>query len=60
MANSRDERRRRNGITPENEKKQPDKIRIAELEAENAELRIEVAEAQDALVELADIMAGGE
>ena len=41
-------------------KKKADKERIAELEAENADLRIQVAEAQDALIELADIIAGGE
>ena len=41
-------------------KKKADKLRIAELEAENADLRIQVAEAQDALIELADIIGGGE
>lgn len=34
-----------------------DKQRIAELEAENEDLKIQVAEAQDALIELADIIA---
>ena len=41
-------------------KKKSDKVRIAELEQENADLRIQVAEAQDALIELADIIGGGE
>ena len=40
-------------------KKPSDKLRIAQLEAENADLRVQVSEAQDALVELADIIAEG-
>lgn len=39
-------------------KRKPDSKRIEELEAENADLKVQVKEAQDALVELAEIIAG--
>lgn len=50
----------RNGIKKEFMKNKADKERIAQLEQENTDLRIQVAEAQDALIELADIIGGGE
>ena len=36
--------------------KRPDKERIADLEAENEDLRQQVREAQDALIELAEMI----
>lgn len=50
----------KNGIKKEFMKNKADKERIAQLEQENADLRMQVAEAQDALIELADIIGGGE
>lgn len=50
----------KNGIKKEFVKNKADKERIAQLEQENADLRMQVAEAQDALIELADIIGGGE
>ena len=41
-------------------KKKADKVRIAELEAENADLRTQLDEQAMALVELADIVVGVE
>ncbi len=41
-------------------KKKADKVRIAELEAENANLRTQLDEQDMALVELADIVVGVE
>lgn len=41
-------------------KKESDKVRIAELEAENADLRTQLDEQAMALVELADIVVGVE
>jgi len=58
MDNIRERLKRANKV--DEMKKKADKERIAELEAENADLRVQVAEAQDALIELADIIAGGE
>ena len=58
MDNIRERLKRANKV--DEMKKKADKERIAELEAENADLRIQVAEAQDALIELADIIGGGE
>lgn len=58
MDNIRERLKRANKV--DEIKKKADKLRIAELEAENADLRIQVAEAQDALIELADIIGGGE
>ena len=46
-----------NGI--ESMKRKPDSKRIEELEAENADLKAQVKEAQDALVELAEIITEG-
>lgn len=42
-----------NNVNKDDMKKPNDKVRIAELEAENAEL-------MDAVIELAEIIAGGE
>ena len=47
--------KRANGVTED--KKPSDKERIAELEAEKADLQIQLEEAQDALIELAEIIA---
>ncbi len=44
-----------NGV--EVDKKPSDKVRIAQLEAERDDLRIQLEEAQDALIELAEIIA---
>ena len=41
-------------------KKKADKVRIAELEAENADLRTQLDEQAMALVELADFVVGVE
>lgn len=41
-------------------KGKPDKVRIAELEKENADLKEQLAEVTDGLIEIADIVAGGE
>ena len=46
-----------NGI--ESMKRKPDSKRIEEREAENADLKAQVKEAQDALVELAEIITEG-
>lgn len=48
------ERKRRNGIEGKGKTKT-----LKELEAENADLKVQVKEAQDALVELAEIIAEG-
>jgi len=58
MDNIRERLKRANKV--DEMKRKADKERIAELEQENADLRIQVAEAQDALIELADIIGGGE
>ena len=58
MDNIRERLKNANKVTET--KKKADKERIAELEQENADLRIQVAEAQDALIELAEIIGGGE
>jgi hypothetical protein len=50
MGDIREKLKRANNVTEE--KKKADKERIAELEQENAEL-------MDAVIELADIIAGG-
>ena len=41
-------------------KGKPDKVRIAELEKENADLKQQVSEQADALIELAEIIVEGE
>ncbi len=47
----------KNNVKTEDMTAPPDKVRIAELEAENADLKTQLSEAQDALIELADIIA---
>ena len=53
----REKLKRANGVTED--KKPADKVRIAQLEAERYDLRIQLEEAQDALIELAEIIAEG-
>ena len=52
----REKLRIKNGVTEV--KKPSDKERIAQLEAEKADLQLQLEEAQDALIELAEIIGG--
>ena len=58
MGDIRDRLKKANKVTET--KKKADKMRIAELEAENADLRTQLDEQAMALVELADIVVGVE
>ena len=58
MDNIRERLKRANKV--DEMKKKADKARIAELEAENADLRTQLDEQAMALVELADIVVGVE
>ena len=58
MDNIRERLKRANKV--DEIKKKADKLRIAELEAENADLRTQLDEQAMALVELADIVVGVE
>lgn len=58
MDNIRERLKRANKV--DEMKKKADKVRIAELEAENADLRTQLDEQAMALVELADIVVGVE
>ena len=52
--------RERNGISEQDMQKPSYMQRISELEAENADLKAQIAEQADALVELAEIITEGE
>ena len=58
MDNIRERLKRANKV--DEMKKKADKVRIAKLEAENADLRTQIDEQAMALVELADIVVGVE
>lgn len=58
MDNLRERLKKANNVTET--KKDADKIRIAQLEQENADLRTQLDEQAMALVELADIVVGVE
>lgn len=53
----REKLRIKNNVAEEDMKKPADKVRIAQLEAERDDLRVQLEEAQDALIELAEIIA---